>query len=191
MSGLSVLSGKFYLYIYLPIYHIIYHCHFSSICVFMYIIYIYVCKYSMLHINMFLYYLLYKVGYFTKQKFHDVHLWLLWRPSSRSIYACSSSFLSASLVLCQNYETSTYNVPRAPLKKTMQSLNIENWFLISIPLKNMLLTSPKSGWKKNENHEPNNILLFVVQSFVLAGGIFKSYWGLVQTGDFEIRRIQN
>jgi hypothetical protein len=34
-------------------------------------------------------------------------------------------------------------------------------------------------------------LLFVVQSFVLAGGIFKSYWGLVQTGDFEIRRIQN
>ena len=45
--------------------------------------------------------------------------------------------------------------------------------------------------EKNENHEPNNILLFVVQSFVLAGGIFKSYWGLVQTGDFEIRRIQN
>ena len=45
MSGLSVLSGKFYLYIYLPIYHIIYHCHFSSICVFMYIIYIYIYVY--------------------------------------------------------------------------------------------------------------------------------------------------
>ena len=100
-----------YLSYYLPLSFFIY------LCIYVYNIYICVCKYSMLHINMFLYYLLYKVGYFTKQKFHDVHLWLLWRPSSRSIYACSSSFLSASLVLCQNYETSTYNVPRAPPKK--------------------------------------------------------------------------
>ena len=68
---------KFYLSVYLCIYIVIY---------------IYICKYSMLHINMFLYYLLYKVGYFTKHNFHDVHLRLLWRPSSRSIYACSSSF---------------------------------------------------------------------------------------------------
>ena len=144
MSGLSVLSGKFYLHIYLPIYHIIYHCQILSICIFMYIYsYIYICKYSMLHINMFLYYLLYKVGYFTKHNFHDVHLRLLWRPSSRSIYACSSSFYRPVWFCVKTMKLRHTMSPAPPQKKTMQSLNIENWFLISIP------------WRICSSHHPN------------------------------------
>ena len=42
--------------------------------------------------------------------FYDVHLL---GPYTLAVPV----FLSASLVLCQNYETSTYNVPRAPPQK--------------------------------------------------------------------------
>ena len=140
--------------------------------------YIYICKYSMLHINMFLYYLLYKVGYFTKHNFHDVHLRLLWRPSSRSIYACSSSFYRP-VWFCVKTMKLRHTMSPAPPPKKNNAISKHRELILDFNPPEEYAPHITQIWLETKMKTTNQTIscFLWVQSFVLAGGIFKSYWG--------------